>query len=1348
MVADFERDWAAQRALPKPSLWSALAPGSGRVLFLTGLLHLLGVACQFASPLILRQIVGGLACVPSDTHACPTTRDLFAFAGYLAAASTVYNIAASHERIMLSIMGLRFRNKLMAAVYRKTLTLSSGALAEESAGRIVTLMSNDAQKLQDFFPSLHEVWAAPMLIGLSIWLLFAVLNWSTFIGLAVIFLMVPLTGFTAGKLFGLRRTLVGFADKRVNLISEVVNGIRVIKFYAWEHAFADRVNAIRKQEVDTIWAVSKISAIFGVLLFAAPVLIGVAAIGSYSLAGNALTAARVYTALSLFNLIRFPLVFLPFVVISFLNTLVALGRLTDFLLADEAEPLAAADMSEPGRITLSGCEFRYPQAKPPKEEDAKKKDGKEGKDGKKEGAKEGKEMKESGKKGAPAAVAAPAEGAAAASSSDASSEAATRADALADASAVDVEAPSPPFTLRGVTVDIPPGSLTMVIGPVGSGKSSLLAAINRYLIRDAGDVRISGSIAYVAQTAWILNETVENNILFGTPKDASRYAAALAAAQLGPDLAMLPFGDQTEIGERGVTLSGGQKQRVSIARAVYAAADINLLDDPLSAVDAHVGAALFEQCLRGAMGRSTRVLVTNALQYLPQADQIVVMEGGAVREVGTFASLREKGTDFDALCAAHEIHAEEEKPAAGGADVASATALGGAKGRASLDKEKALAAARVSMDKRRSLDAGGARRGASIDGGASKPAGAAGAGGAASGSAAAPASASPAPPADNANNLTGVESRSAGRVDLAMYLTYARAAGSVAVLGIILGAFSCEYGTKSFLDSWLGFWAADRFGWDLRGVGNYYLLVYACLFVANAIFTYTRSLIFYYFSMRASRTMHANMLAKVLRLPASFFDATPSGRIINRFSKDTETLDGTLPMVLVQMTGCIFNIVTTFVIISVASQWFIIALVPIFASYFALQRYYIPAYAELQRIESISRSPIYSDLAEAVAGVATIRAYRAGGHFTSACDAQIFANGAAWVTQRLAAEWLNVRLRFLGTAVSTLAAFLVISGGVPAGLAGLTLVYALDVTKYMEHGTAQASEAESKMNSVERMLEYNAEPEEASLLTPPVAAAALPQDWPAHGALTVEKLVLRYRPDLPPVLRGISFEVASGQKIGIVGRTGSGKSSLFLALFRMVEPLSGRVLLGGADTASLGLHPLRRAMAMIPQDPFMFGGSVRTNLDPFGEHADVALWEALRRVGLKELVEADSKKLEMEVVDNGANFSLGQRQLLCMSRALLRNVRVLMMDEATASVDLDTDALIQVRLRCRLRVVAAMQHFVHFADALPLLRVAAHGARVLRGLHRPHHCPPPQHVRTHARTHARIMRAFASSSHI
>ena len=1177
--AELRRSLASGGAA-KPSLWRAVGRGSARPLLITAAMHFVGVACTFAQPLILEQIVMGLACTGES---CEPAQTLYKWAGVLAGTAVVSNVLASHERIMLSLLGVRIRNQLMASVYRKTLRLSSSALQTESSGRIVTLMSNDAQKIQEFIVLIHEVWAAPLIVGAALWLLFQVLTWATFIGLAVILCLVPLTSTTAKRLFGLRRGLLGLADKRVGLLSEVVGGIRVIKLACWEKRFEQKVSAVRAMEVGTLWRISKLSSIFGVLIFAAPVLISVAAIGTYSLYDGSLTATRLYTALSCFNIIRFPLAFLPFIMLSLLNSKVAIDRLGEFLVADEAEELVPDTATAPGTIVVSGpAAFSYAQAATkPATETA--------------GAKRGAAKPGAAKPGASG----------------------TPAAELQSAS-VPLDAPSAPFRLTGVELHIAPGQLVMVIGPVGSGKSSLLYALNRYLVRDHGSVAVGGSLAYAAQSAWILNATVEANILFGLPMDAARYAAALDAAQLRPDLLALPYGDQTEIGEKGVTLSGGQKQRVSLARLVYADADVNLLDDPLSAVDAHVGAALFEQCIRGVLGRKTRVLVTHALTYLPHADQIVVVEDGRMREAGTYAELRAKGTDFDAMCKAHAVHENEAAAAPKAAPSAKAAAPEDA-------PTKKLEAA-------------------------------------------------------DAKNLTGEEQRTAGNVSSSVYAAYANAAGSRGVLLLVVAAFSVEYGSKAFCDSWLTFWTSDTFHWETNPqTRNYYLLIYSCLFVGNACCTFVERLSVFYFARRASQNLHDRMLRKVLRMPQTFFDTTPSGRIINRFSRDTEVLDNLLPASLSQFLACFFSILTSFIVISVVNPWFVLVLVPILFLYLKLQRYYIPACVELQRIESTTRSPIYASLGEAVAGIPTIRAYGRGSHFIDASDSVVYRNGCTVQTQRMSAEWLNIRLRFLSAVVSTLAAVLVIAGRVPPGLAGLTLVYAFQVPQFMERGTAQASDAESKMNSVERMGEYDRMPEEAPHELP--TDAALPPSWPASGALVVENLVVRYRPELPPVLRGVSFALETSQKLGIVGRTGSGKSSLVLALLRIVEPQSGRVLLEGVDVAKIGLARLRNAFAVIPQDPFVFAGSLRANLDPFAEHGDDALWGALDRVGLKTLVQADAKKLELPVLDAGANFSLGQRQLLCMARALLRDARCLVLDEATASVDYDTDTLIQKTVR-------------------------------------------------------------------
>jgi ATP-binding cassette subfamily C (CFTR/MRP) protein 1 len=504
-----------------------------------------------------------------------------------------------------------------------------------------------------------------------------------------------------------------------------------------------------------------------------------------------------------------------------------------------------------------------------------------------------------------------------------------------------------------------------------------------------------------------------------------------------------------------------------------------------------------------------------------------------------------------------------------------------------------------------------------------------------------------------------------------------RATGSVMTLPIVVGLFAMEYGTKAFLDYWLALWASDKFGWE----SNQYLGVYFAIFLSNGIAIFFRSLIIYFFLVRAAKNLHEALLARVMKFPMAFYDTTPSGRIINRFSRDTETVDIVLPGIIIQFLGCITSIITTLAIICVATGWFTLALPPILILYITVQRFYIPSCRELQRIESISRSPIYTGLGEAVNGVETIRAFRQEKHFISISDDLIQHNADAFVTQKLASGWLGTRLRLLGTVIVGCCAFLVIQGKVSPGVAGLCLVYALDVTKYLEHGTNMATELETKMNAVERVVEYLDLPLESEHDTDEGVALGLPVGWPAKGTLEVAGLDMRYRPGLPLVLRDLTFTAMGGEKLGICGRTGSGKSSLFLALFRIVEPAGGSIKIDGVDVTTLGLHKLRSKMAMIPQDPFMFAGTVRTNLDPFDEHPDVAIWEVLGKVGLRATVEEAAKKLDMEVVDNGANFSLGQRQLLCMGRALLRNSRILMMDEATASVDMDSDALIQRTVR-------------------------------------------------------------------
>ena len=1231
---NFQKEWEEEKKLRgknDKNLINVLLRRHQFTFVWTGFLFAIAQGAIFAGPLLLREIVKGIQCrnfyaanvdflLDGQTidDVCSSTNELYMFAGILTGASILSNFCAAHQEFALQKVGVAVRNTLMVALYRKVLKLSPKGLQAESTGKIVTLMSNDVNKLQDLFSMIHNLWAAPIFIVASFTLLYDVIEWSAFVGFACILIAAPFTATVAKKLFGLRRLVVQCADKRVNILSEVVSGMKVIKYYAWEKTFKEKTEKIREEEVNLVWRAQKISALFGVALFSTPIFIAVCSFGSFSLAGNDITAPTAYTALALFNTLRFPLVLVPFLLTSLLNALNAIQRLGAFLDQDESLEVEI-DGSEPGRVVLNDASFCWPTLPKKAKEDEKK----------------------PGQGGGPPSSGAPATTTTSGEGGPIQAKKKPKRVSRKEQKKLDAEkaakekeelenAPQQePFGMTNVSVNIEPGSLTMIIGPVGCGKSTLLSALNKFITLKSGEIKLSGTSSFVAQTAWILNTSVRNNILFGKPYDSKLYEDTLKRAQLMDDLDLLPAGDLTMIGERGVTLSGGQKQRISIARALYAESDVYLFDDPLSAVDNHVGAALFKDVIRGSLKNKTRVLVTNALQYLPQADQIVVLEEGKVQEIGTYKSLMSKGLDFSKLMKHHGLDQEESS-------------------RASLDGDS-----RKSIDeKRKSLDASSAQQGEQK---------------------------APAKPKIITDDMIGKEEeRSIGNVSLKVYMEFFRATGTKFSALFVFCLFGAEYGTKAFLDYWLSWWAENKFGWNSKQ----YLGIYFAIFLVNGIAIFFRSIVLYFFCVRAAKNLHNKLLGRVLKMPMSFFDTTPSGRIINRFSRDTETIDSVLPGIVVQFLGCISNIITTLAIICAATLWFMIALPPIFLIYISVQRFYIPACRELQRIESITRSPIYSGLGEAVLGVETIRAYRAQAHFILEADLKAQKNADAFISQRMAACWLNMRLRFIGTGIVLLASFLVIQGKVEAGIAGLTLVYALDVTKYMEHGTNMASQLETQMNAVERVVQYLDLPLEKNHTTEPDVAKELPESWPAKGKLEIVDLSMKYRDNLPLVLNKISFTVLPGQKVGICGRTGSGKSSMFVALFRIVEPQPGsRILLDGVDVSTLGLRDLRSKMAMIPQDPFMFAGTVRTNLDPFEEHTDEEVWSVIEKVGLKHTIDTAAKQLDMEVIDNGSNFSLGQRQLLCMGRALLRNSRVLMMDEATASVDMDSDALIQKTVR-------------------------------------------------------------------
>jgi ATP-binding cassette, subfamily C (CFTR/MRP), member 1 len=1133
----FDHAWASRKATNIKNVVRALCAGSWGSIVLTGVGYIISQGSQLAGPLLLGRIVGGLSC--RETPGCAVAdKTLYSFAIGLFIAPFIEAFVENYKNYELEKLGVIFRNTLMAAIYRKCLRLDNAAMATHSTGKIVTLMSNDAQKIQEVMMSIHMVWGSPLLIIAIVGLLYREVEWACFVGLAVMLLLVPITAIIGKRLGLYRREIVAWTDKRTSIMSEVVNGMRVIKFYNWEEPFKTNATSFRNEEAKRMLRIAWLQGAFGLVLFVGPVLVAVSSFAAYTVAGNKLTPKKVFTALPLFTLLRFPMGFLPSVLLALINCKVALTRILGFLSSTEVTD------SDPG-------------------------------------------FSKAGTKGAVA---------------------------IKDGSFKWDEDEDRQVTLRNINLNCAPGTLTMIVGAVGCGKSSLLGTLFQQITRRSGTVEIGGTLAYVPQSPWIMNDTVRENIVMGAEFIESKYKAVLTAAQLATDLEQFSNGDLTEIGERGITVSGGQKQRIAMARAVYADADIYVLDDPLSAVDAHVGSALFEDCLCGALRGKTVLLVTNALQHVHRADKLVWLVNGEIRKQGTYQEVN-VDAEFVELVGSHVI--AEGDDADGSEKGEKIAATRGAKG-------KAVAEVAVS---------GGKERG-----------------------------------------LTGNEDRNTGGIGGRVVASYVKAGGGLLWALPLVFAFACEQAVKTFTDYWLIFWTKDQFNIPL---GAYIGLYLALALVFGAI-TYTRAITFAFGAVRAAVNLHTQLLAKVMMLPMSFFDTNPSGRVINRFSRDTEMVDAVLPLSLIQLGACVSNYLGIIVFICFAVPWFTVAIPPLSLAYVLLQRYYIPGARELQRLEAVVRSPIYTGFSEAVNGIVTIRAYAREAHFTRIEDNLIWSNGIVYLMQRAAAGWLSIRLDFLGLTVLTSAAMLAVRLNIEPGKAGLALTYALDLTKFLKFGARLASKAESDFNSVERMVQYLDEESEAEHGLPSDPDA---DEWPTHGKVVVRKIALRYRPDLPLVLKNVSFDVAPGQHIGIVGRTGSGKSTLMLAFFRMVELDSGDILIDSRSLSTLGLSVVRTSFSMIPQDPFMFSGSVRRNLDPIDQYSDADVWKAIERVELKPVIAGMDKKLDSPVADGGSNFSQGQRQLFCLARALLKRTRILMMDEATASVDLDTDVLIQKVVR-------------------------------------------------------------------
>ncbi|KAJ3193531.1 Multidrug resistance-associated protein 1 [Irineochytrium annulatum] len=813
------------------------------------------------------------------------------------------------------------------------------------------------------------------------------------------------------------------------------------------------------------------------------------------------------------------------------------------------------------------------------------------------------------------------------------------------------------------------GELVAIVGRTGQGKTSLLSAMLGEMFLRKGSASIYGTVAYASQQAWIISGSIRDNIVFGGKWDPMKYAMILESCALNKDLDLFPAGDMTEIGERGINLSGGQKARVAIARAVYADADIYLFDDVLSAVDMHVDSHIFKQVLgeTGILRDKTRIFVTNGIHHLPAVDTVLFVKAGAIHERGDFRQLVEERGEFASMV--EIMMADDEKMR--GHNAAKVNAAVGELVVGSVD-------AKVDV---RDLPPTYTQGLAVL-----KPP-------APSGNVT-PMPQPSAPLTQATGALTSEEDQGVGSAGFGAYKQYAMAFSlrGFAICFALAVASSAFSAASSW---WLGEWSsAGEEGQTVRIW--FYFGVYVGIIVFYAI---TGTLVTYLFravfALRAATVLHDHILNAIMKAPMSFFNTTPTGRILNRFSKDIETVCDDLPISFLDtLTEGIF-VVSGIVVCTIATPLYIIVVLPLLYPYLWLQKYYLGASRDLRRLQATTRSPIYQILGESLDGLPTIRAYGAEEQFIGYLKSRVNLNNNAWETQLSSNRWFDVRIDTVGLLAMVISAALCVAsrGKIEPAMAGLAITYAAATAGYLSFSVQDFCLLEVNIVAVERINQYVDCPQEApSKVSPPPRV-----EWPEEGRLEFQGYSTRYREGLDLVIKDLTVTVQPKERIGIVGRTGSGKSSLILGLTRIIEPASGSILLDGVDLRSLGLDDVRKNITVIPQEPVLFATSLRENLDPFYEHTDEEVWRSLERSHMKDWASSLPLKLDTPVTEGGGNLSVGERQLLCMAKAVLRRSRVLVLDEviqvmsekcsswyfvkATSSIDIRTDELIQRMLR-------------------------------------------------------------------
>ncbi|CAG9575807.1 unnamed protein product [Danaus chrysippus] len=1208
-----ERKWLEEEAKAKASGRQA---SFAKVLFKTffwsyipgGIMQLLYVGLRTGTPLLFAELLNYWS-----VNSTMTQDRAAIFAGSMVLANLASAFFNHHGNFYCQQFGMKLRIATSTLMFRKIMRMNNGSLGQTTAGKVVNILSNDLQRFDLAFLFLHYVWIIPLQLAAVIYLGYVQAGYASLIGLAALILIaLPIQGYL-GQLVGkVRFRTAEKTDERIKVMSEVINGIQVIKMYAWEIPFQKVIGDKRRDELKEVKSATIIRTVFlGFMIFTERATIFVTIL-TYILLGNVLSANVIYPLQQFISAAQVNITLILPLVLSFTAELfVSLRRVQEFLILGD-RPDLVMDITSPRQSKLFrdvNGSFKESKLSPVQPlsyhvtSDTRATNGVNG------------SIRRRYRRSL-------------SQSNDTAVE-------IRDVSASWIADPNF-LALKSISLRIRRGKLCAIIGAVGSGKSSILQLLLKELPAAVGSVSVFGDVSYACQEAWLFPSTVRENILFGLPYDKEKYRRVCKVCALEKDFKQFPYSDQTLVGERGVSLSGGQRARINLARAVYREADIYLLDDPLSAVDANVGRQLFDGCINGYLRGRTRILVTHQIHFLKAADYIIVLNEGGIENMGTFDELVSSGKEFAMMLSALQEGKDKDSDSINSGK--------------SDDKEKPALLRAISTNESEDI------------------------------------------PQFEEQKMAAEEKQS-GNLRWDVIYSYFTSGGNICFILFAMFMIVLAAASAAGADYWISFWSNQMAAFEEESGGaeldpgldvqigpfttGQYLIISGAIIITCILLTHVRVVPFVSLCVSASQKLHDKMFSTLLKGIMRFFDTSSSGRILNRFTKDMGALDEILPRTLLDVFQIYSTLLFILVLNAIALYWTLIPSIVLLICFFFFVKLYLKTAQGVKRLEGTTKSPVFGMVTSSLNGIATIRSAGAQKRLIDDFDTHQDLHTSAWNCYLgggcTFGFYLDAMCQMYLTVITFVFLYIDFGDLIAVGTVGLAVTQSNMLTAMLQHGARMLVEFLAQLTSVERVLEYTRIETEENLFE---GLQTVPSAWPNQGRIEFQNVYLKYAPDEAPVLKNLNITIESGWKVGIVGRTGAGKSSLISALFRFAY-IDGKLVIDGIETSLVAKQNLRSKISIIPQEPVLFSASIRYNLDPFNIYSDEELWRALEQVDMKSAVPS----LDFKVTEGGSNFSVGQRQLMCLARAVLRSNKILIMDEATANVDPQTDNFIQQTIR-------------------------------------------------------------------